>query len=719
MDLDIASPPSFRVIQRETTDVRLRGRALVLARAGWLITAALAVALFVASIPPYYADMVALSGPHMEWSPDSVRAGLEQLGIPLRAYAAYNAAIMLALSTACVVSGALIFWRKPDDRAALYFSLTLVVFGAVWPNTLDSLARLHPGLEPIKDALYSWSFTSFFLLFYLFPDGRFVPRWTRWAAVVFVADVVLADHFPSSPLATANWPLPLGIPYFAFLLGSVLVAPIYRYRRASGPVQRQQIKWVVYGLVVALVSFLGFGQLSTLPALNQPGVPAALMALASPVAFGVVFMLVPASIGIAVLRYRLWDIDPIGNRALVYGALTAIVVGLYIVTVGFLGALFRTDANLLFSLVATGFVAVLFQPVRDRLQRAVNRLMYGERDEPYRVLSRLGERLETVLTPEQVLPTIVESVRDALKLPYVAVALRWGEGFAVAATSGEPVDEPLRLPLVHQHEAVGELLLAPRARGEDFGTAERRLLDDLARQAGVAAHAVRLAADLQRSRERLVTAREEERRRLRRDLHDGLGAQLAALNIQAGLLRHLIHRDPTAADAGVAELRAELRAAIADIRRLIHDLRPSALDELGLVAALHQLAAQYDLGAIASRDLGAESEEGSVRVSVNAPDELPHLLAAVEVAVYRIAQEALTNVARHAHARRCVVRLDITEELHLEVEDDGIGLAAGYAAGVGLLSMRERAAELGGTCVVQSVPSGGTSLVVRLPLSGR
>ena len=217
----------------------------------------------------------------------------------------------------------------------------------------------------------------------------------------------------------------------------------------------------------------------------------------------------------------------------------------------------------------------------------------------------------------------------------------------VAASVGKPVEKPLRLPLTYQGEPVGELLLGPRGPDETFGPADKRLLEGLARQAGVAAYAARLTTDLQRSRERLVSAREEERRRLRRDLHDGLGAQLAGLNVQAGTLRRLIGRDPAAADELVVELREELRVAIADIRRLVYDLRPPALDDLGLVTALRQLAERY----------GAKGEQ--LRVSVEAPEDLPHLPAAVEVAIYRVAQEALTNVVRHARAKSCLVRLAV------------------------------------------------------------
>ncbi len=377
--------PSAQPGQHTAAGAQLHGYQLLAVRAAWLIVAIVSVALFVASIPPYYADLLALSGPHME-APDSVRAGLGQLGIPLGVYATYTTAVMVALAAAFVGVGAVIVWRKPDDRSALFFSLTLVVFGAIWPNTLDSLESVHPGLELITAVLETWGFASFLLLFYLFPDGRFVPGWTRWAALVLVVELVLAEHFPDFPLGADTWPALLSIPFYVGLLGSTIMAPIYRYRRVSGSLQRQQLKWVTYSLVVALVSFTGIGSLSGIPTLNQPGVPAALYALSGPVAFGLVFMLVPVSIGIAVLRYRLWDIDPIINRTLVYGALTAIVVGLYILTVGYLGAIFRADDNMLFSLAATGLVAVLFQPLRDRLQRGVNRLMYGERDEPYRVI---------------------------------------------------------------------------------------------------------------------------------------------------------------------------------------------------------------------------------------------------------------------------------------------------------------------------------------------
>lgn len=348
-------------------------------------------------------------------------------------------------------------------------------------------------------------------------------------------------------------------------------------------------------------------------------------------------------------------------------------------------------------------MAVAAQPLRERLQRAVNRWMYGERDDPYAVLSHLGRRLETTVAPEAVLPTIVETIAQTLKLPYAAIEWQHGGERVTAASYGLMRGEPIHIPLSYQGDPVGRLILSPRAPQEPFAPGELRLLKDIAHQAGVAAHAVRLTADLQRSRERLVTTREEERRRVRRDLHDGLGPTLAAISLNLEAARNLLKTDPQAADTLLAGLHAQAQGAIADIRRLVYDLRPPALDELGLVSAIREHAAQY--------------KANGLDVALQAPDTLPPLPAAVEVAAYRIVQEALTNVIRHAAARTCVVRIAVNRGLEVEVTDDGSGLPADVRAGVGLQSMRERAAELGGRCRVERRPGRGTRVSAWLPLT--
>jgi signal transduction histidine kinase len=435
----------------------------------------------------------------------------------------------------------------------------------------------------------------------------------------------------------------------------------------------------------------------------------------------------PFSLAIAVMGYRLWDIDLVINRALVYGSLTAFVVGVYVVVVALLGVLVRGDDgsnNLLISLFATAAIAILFQPLRERVQRTVNRLTYGERDEPYAVLTRLGQRLESTLAPAAVLPLIVETVAQALQVPYVAIDLR-NEAAGRRTEWGQlrpPSAALFTFPLLYQNEMLGTLSVAPRTGEEKFSAADLRLLNDLARQAGVAAHSVQLTTDLQRltaelqhSRERLVTAREEERRRLRRDLHDGLGPTLAALALNASTVRDLIGSDSNTATQMASELQIEIRAAVTEIRRLVYALRPPTLDGLGLVAAIRELANQ-STGYLRSSNPGNQ-----LSITVDAPDTLPPLPAAVEVAAYRIAQEALTNVVRHAHARSCSIRLALDgtadSQLKLEIRDNGIGLPEEQRAGVGLHSMRERAEELGGTFVVESQKGKATRVVAHLPIA--
>lgn len=470
-----------------------------------------------------------------------------------------------------------------------------------------------------------------------------------------------------------------------------LVAIVTGYRAASDPVSRRQIRWVAFALAVAIAFSVG---LSFVPTVVRGE---------TVVSWNIpVGLIVPIAIAIAILRYRLFDIDVIISRTLIWGALSAFVIGIYALVVGLVGEVLDVRRNLGLSLVATGLVALLFQPLRERVQRVVNRFVYGDRDDPYAVVSRLGQRLEATLAPESVLPTIAETVAQALKLPYVAITLRQGEALTASAAYGAPHGDLLTLPLTYQSEPVGELALAARGPSDAFSTADRRLLEDLARQIGIAAHAVRLTEDLQQSRRRIVTAREEERRRLRRDLHDGVGPSLAGITLKLDAARNLLPRDPTAVDTLLAELKAQTQAAISDVRRVVYDLRPPALDELGLVPALREHAARL-------------AGDG-LRIAVEAPEHLPALPAAVEVAAYRITLEALTNVVRHAEARGCVVRLTLPDALVIDVTDDGRGLPPDVRAGVGLTAMRERAAELGGTCTVDSTPGHGTRIDVRLPL---
>jgi signal transduction histidine kinase len=368
-----------------------------------------------------------------------------------------------------------------------------------------------------------------------------------------------------------------------------------------------------------------------------------------------------------------------------------------------LSEIFQSRGNLVISLVVTGMVAVMFQPLRERIQKIVNHYIFGERNNPYVVISQLTERLEHNVSPKTLLPGIVETIAQTLKLSYVAIALKDGDQLRTDAVYGQPADQGriTELDLLYGQEVVGQLIIGQDAGDKHLNTSERQLLDNIARQTGIAAHAVQLTLALQHSRQQIVTAREEERRRLRRDLHDGIGPALAAHTIKVGAARLLLETDPQTAANILVELENNLSNSLVDIRRLVYNLRPPALDQLGLIGALSDFVQQCN---------------GRTLFSLNTPEALSTLPAAVEVAAYRIVQEAINNVIRHAQAQKCKISITSGDELHIQIADDGRGLPADLRFGVGLNAIRERTEELGGQFTIGSVAPHGTQLDVSLPL---
>jgi signal transduction histidine kinase len=397
------------------------------------------------------------------------------------------------------------------------------------------------------------------------------------------------------------------------------------------------------------------------------------------------------------------------NGVLVYGALALVAGGIYSGLTWLTGTLSGGEDPVA-GLVAALTVGAVFRPVRLRLQRAVNRLLRVEHD-PYRVADRLSRTLQEAVDPAEGLATAVVLVRQALRADGVAVEVHGG-----TIADGELGERSVETPLVWHGEPVGRLLSSGPAPAPD-------LLNVLARHLAELAHAVRLTADLRRSRERILTTREEERRRLRRDLHDGLGPTLASLAMTVDEARLRLERDPGAVEGLLIRVRDQMGAAIVDVRDLVYGLRPPALKDLGLAGSLSSLA-----------------DAPGPRVDIALAGPLEDVPPAVEVAAYRIAQEALTNVRRHAQATTALVRAEVVRakgvgptvaggesggmadaatvggELRLSIADDGIGLPEKVRGGVGLLSMRERAAETGGSCTIGPRPGGGTEVVVRLPL---
>jgi signal transduction histidine kinase len=622
----------------------------------------------------------------------------------------------LPMSLAFSVVGAVIVSHQPRHRLGLLFlgvglasALTLFLFSYAYVGLQASPGSMPGALAVGWVSSWIWALTfspAFTLGVLLFPDGRLPGRRWRWAAALSVTGIglnILGAAFAPGPLdgfpARQN---PLGIsgagpvahalgnvgfPITVLGMGLAVASQVVRWRAAGpGSVARRQISLVA----------LAAGSVFVLVLLPGPAGAGA----AYYVDFSVM-LLVPAAIGVAIVRHRLYDIDVTLNRSLVYGGLTAAVLLVYASVVAVAGQVGGSDSPLAAG-VAAALAAVVLLPLRGRLQRGVDRLMYGEGGDPYQAASRLADRLSAVGAPGEALDAVVDGVRRALRATAVGVTID-GE---LVATSGELSAATGRehMPLVHQGVKVGELLVAVPG-GRELDQRRRALLTELGRQAAPAVLAARLVDDVQASRAALVSTREEERRRVRRDLHDGLGPTLAGVALGIDVALGKLDVDPDGALAMLKDVKEEANAAVTEVRRIAYALRPPALDELGLDGALRRAADRAGRG------------RGQLVIEVRAGG-LPALDAATEVAAYRIAVEALTNAVRHARASRIEICVEVDGRLVVEVRDDGRGLAESAATGVGIAGMHERAAELGGGLTVESGPTGTTVRAV-LPLAAR
>lgn len=663
------------------------------ARPGWIIFTLTSLGLFIASLPAHYDKVVNFSA---QWLGNTTI--INQAGISIHSYARYMLGFSVFFVFAYVGIGVLIFLAKPNDRMALLCAFILVASGVAWPNTLNSL-ETH-SLFILEETMGTLGFTFFFWLAYLFPSGSFVPRWTWVTATFFLVSVSLVNLFPDTALDINTWHPVLNYGLLLVIVGTMIYASVYRYRNVSDRIQRQQTRWVVYSLVIGLSAFVILAILGNVHPFNVPGTTGVVYALTADTILMLALLLFPISVYFSIMRYRLWNIDIIINRSILYGTLTVLIVAVYMLIVSTLGILLHDNSNQIISLIAAGIVAVIFQPLRESMQRIVNRMVYGQRDEPYKILQQLGHILELSPVDENSLNTLVNTISRALNFPYVAIEITYGNRKEILASFGIESINPQCFPLVHQAVHMGDLLVSPRTGEHDLSSIDTDLLSTISRQAGAIVHAIQLKNDLQRSRERLVISREEERRRIRRDLHDGLGPVIASLAMQADHAREFLHSDPDQTERMLVDITSKTQGVISEIRRLVYDLRPPALDELGLLGALRAHASQL---------------QQKINIEISAPESLPVLPAAVEVAVFRIAQEALNNVLRHSSAYQCRLFLSFSDQLEMEICDDGVGLPANAGSGLGLVSMRERAEELGGEFIVASTGDTGTRILVKLP----
>jgi signal transduction histidine kinase len=415
-------------------------------------------------------------------------------------------------------------------------------------------------------------------------------------------------------------------------------------------------------------------------------------------------MVLPAlAMTVAVVNPALVSVQDLLSRTLLYGGLSLVIVLVDLAVLGGLSTLLDESlADREVVLVVLLVTALLYAPLRSWFAGGVRRLVLGDRDNPYDTVAGLASTLETADEGPAQLAAVARAVAQAFGIGFVSVEVDRTGGERLVATHGERPSQTRTLPITYRDAPVGRLVLPARGLRSRLSRRDEQLLGDLVRQAATAARTSRLADQLQESRERLVMTREEERRRIRRDLHDGLGPALSGAVFQLESARLLVDQDPEAAKDTIGETSTHLQDVVADVRRLVHDLRPPALDDRGLVGALSQQAEQLS--------------SGGPTTTIEA-EELDSLPAAVEVAAFRIAGEALANVARHAGAATCVVRLRVEEgALVVEIADDGRGIPEDAEAGVGLVSLRERAAELGGRSEVTCTEEGGTIVRAWLPL---
>jgi signal transduction histidine kinase len=636
-------------------------------------------------------------------------------------------AAVLAMSSV----GALIVWRRPTNRIG--WLLLAIAFSAIFIDIPRLYAGvgiyLRPGQLPAALWVYWLGQLVWILLFtellvllpLLYPNGALLGR--RWFIVLGLAalPVFLVLAASLDPAATAPLPNPVGVKAMAGFLNGVLQVPlsivfgtasllaisslVVRFRR-GGERERQQIKWLLAAVSVFLALFIlqgFFPRLQNLPLL--PLVAATL----------------PISIGIAVLRYRLYDIDLIINKTLVYGGLAAVITTVYIVLVVGIGAIVGSNQRFLLSLVATALIALAFQPLRDRARRLANRLVYGKRATPYEALSQFSEHLSETYSHEDILDRMARILGQGTGAERAEVWVRAGQRLVLASASPQAAEAPA--PLVMQNGALphmqrdtvvavshaGELLGAlavDKKRGETMNSVEQKLITDLAGQAGLVLKNAGLnrellarLEELRASRQRLVTAQDEERRRIERDLHDGAQQHLVALKIKVGLAESMAEPESKTRPI-LAQLKLDADEAIDNLRELARGIYPPLLASDGLRAALQAPARRF-----------AVPVELEVDNVARQPRE-------VEGAIYFCCLEALQNVAKYAEASHVRLRVWSADSiLGFAVEDDGKGFEpATVVRSSGLQNMRDRLEALGGSLEVTSAPGHGATVSGVVPL---
>ena len=648
--------------------------------------------------------------------------------------ASFGVAASTLTRTVAAIAAGLLLVRRLDHRIGklliLLATTALVgeyIEGAVWA-------------QPTPEQAIAWSQASIlpWLLFFVvlveilfaFPDGTVTGRLRAVSFVLYgVAAVGTAAWIFLNPEASyaygppqlhASQPNPLAVVDLrpVALAGQVLgdaagvslfvgaVVSIIRRYRESDSARRHQIKWFILAGTIAVLGLAIGGLIGALA-------PDALAGnRIAPLLWMVSISAVPVAIPIAIFKYRLYEIDIVIGKALVYGALAVFITAVYVGIVVGIGSLIGDRGSPALSGIAAAIVAVAFQPARRAAQRVANRIVYGERASPYEVLSEFSGRLDEAYSAEEVLPRIAELVASSTGAAEVRVWLRVGT--ELVPTASFPPDAPEMTPVPitgdalpimdafavsHQGELLGAITVASSAN-DPMNPVKEKLVRDLASQAGLVLRNVRLIEELRASRRRIVTAQDERAQKLERNIHDGAQQQLVALSIKLRLADSMVDRDPANAHAMLSQLQSETTDVLDDLRDLARGIYPPLLADKGLAAAL-----------------AAQARKSPVSVEIDA-GSIGRYPQEAEAAVYFCVLEALQNVAKYARATAARIRLSSHDgDLKFEVADDGIGFAQnGPGAGTGLQGMLDRVEALGGTLDVRSAPGRGTVVSGRLPV---
>jgi len=595
-----------------------------------------------------------------------------------------------AIGLSAAPCGLLIARAKPDNPIGWLFliaGIAPLVTAAMTPLLIYGGEHDWPQLALrliVTIYLFSWSWGVFCclpLILQLFPTGKPVSRHWRVLVWLTVATAALGNLFvgPTSEYGVSSFLL---APWWAvtervaavlaplIILASV-ASLMVRFIRGSETV-RQQVLWLA--VAVILVILINFPIWFDLPSGQT------ILLLLS-------FPLIPAAVTIAVLRHGLYDVRIVVSRLVVYTLLTVGVIAIY---VGLVAVLDRVLRGFGAPVIAALAIALAFNPVRVRLQRLVDRAVYGTRRDPVAAVSAVGQRLVG-----DDLGGVADALRETLRLSYVGIERKTGGG----VESSERSATTQSWPLIYDREPIGNLIVGPRHGERRLSGSDRRVIDVVAAPLAIVLQAQALTEDLKASRERVIEAAEEERSRLRRELHDSLGPLLTGAAFKADGIALAAQHRPERAESLAIELADQLRQSVEGVRQLAYGLRPAALDELGLVGALAEQGRRL----------------GPVKVVIDAPESLPTLSSSVEVAAYRIATEALTNVIRHSDAKLASVRLETNDgTLEMIITDDGTSTLP-WSPGLGLTSIKSRASEIGGACEAGPTADGGR-VVATLPL---